>query len=314
MMQPDGSEACAISVVIPTRDRPQFLEECLRSVASSIRPFDEIIVADSASKDPRVRDIAHAFGAKYVRCDEPGASRARNAGWRTATRTLVAFIDDDVHVEPHWADSIASCFARFRDAAFVSGRVGTPEGTPTESAPFLVDPDAVTIDPDFAGDPGHSANLTVRKSALERIGGFDEVLGAGGPFRAAEDKDLFDRLLASGFTGRYEPSAAVEHRAWRDRPNALSLSWGYGFGTGARIAKLLRTDRPRAKRVAKENLWNWGLLSVIHAIKAMRKWRALVNTVRTAGMIAGFCTGAVRRVEDGHFRARSTSLRGTHLR
>ena len=121
-----GSSATRpISVVIPTRDRAHLLEECLVSLRKSLRPFDELIVADSASVSPDVKTVALAFDAKYIRCRLPGTSRARNAGWRAARHEIVAFVDDDVRVDTTWASALAKVFDD-PGVAFVTGAIGWP--------------------------------------------------------------------------------------------------------------------------------------------------------------------------------------------
>jgi glycosyltransferase involved in cell wall biosynthesis len=313
-----------LSVVVPTRDRPDSLEECLQSLGAALSDFDQLIVVDSASTTTGLPAIAKAHDALYVRCEEPGASKARNAGWRAAKHDIIAFIDDDVRVEAGWADGVALCFERFPDASFVSGRLDTPRGSDSgrehESsdeladelyrrardladarAPFLLHEDPCWIDDEFDEDVGHSANLALRRAVLTDLGGFDEQLGAGAKFRAAEDKDIFDRLFSAGLRGRYEPTAAALHLDWRDRRDTLALNWTYGIGLGARIVKRAKTDRQRAKRVARETLWVWGLLEVYRNLTNRNKWMVLITSVRTLGMIAGLVRAASHRVESGHF-------------
>jgi GT2 family glycosyltransferase len=278
------------------------LDDCLNRLGDALSDHDELIVADSASTSVRVRAIAEAHGAVYVRCDEPGASRARNSGWRVARHDIVAFIDDDVRVEAGWAASVADCFDRFPDASFVSGRLDTPMGSDsTRGAVFLLHENPWWVDDEFEKDPGHSANLTLRRDVLEQLGGFDEQLGAGAKFRAGEDKDLFDRLFSAGLRGRYEPTAAALHLDWRDRRETLALNWTYGIGTGARIVKRAKSDWPRAKRVARETLWVWGLYEIYRNLRIRHKWMVLVTSVRTLGMIVGLVRAAPHRVQGGHF-------------
>lgn len=300
-----------LSVVVPTRNRPDSLEECLQSLAAATSDLDEVIVVDSASTTAGLQAIAEAHGAFYVRCEEPGASRARNAGWRIASHEIVAFIDDDVRVEAGWAEGLRCCFARFPDASFVSGRVNAPRGSaPGRGAPFLLHEDPCWIDDEFDKDPGHSANLALRRAVLRDLGGFDELLGAGAKFRAGEDKDIFDRLLSAGLRGRYEPTAAVLHLDWRDRRETLVLNWTYGIGTGARIVKRVKTDRQRARRVVRETLWEWGLREIYQNLVWRNKWIVLITSVRTLGMIAGLVRAAPHRVQGGHFvnpRSRTAS-------
>jgi hypothetical protein len=153
---------------------------------------------------------------------------------------------------------------------------------------------------------GHSANLAVRRDALAAIGGWDESLGAGGRFRAAPEGDLFDRLLAAGFTGRYEPAARAWHEQWRRIREVVRLDYGYGIGSGARMAKLVRTDRRRLRRVAGEYLWGWGL-QPLPGFVLRRDWgRAACTVARFAGYLVGFVRAIRVRVIDGHFAESSS--------
>jgi GT2 family glycosyltransferase len=141
----------------------------------------------------------------------------------------------------------------------------------------------------------------IRRRALERIGGFDELLGAGGRFRAAEDQDLFDRMFQAGLAGRYEPEAAATHEAWRERREILALEWGYGIGTGARLVKLLKRNRARVRRVFQDNVWAV-ILDCVHAIKVGFKFQILVTVVRLIGTVAGFVAALPFPVRAGHLR------------
>lgn len=98
-----------VSVVVPTRERPEKLRRALASIRA-LEAADltfEIIVGDNGdcAETPRV---AADFGAFHVRCSETGASAARNAAMARATGDYIAFLDDDdawlpEHVRPHLA-------------------------------------------------------------------------------------------------------------------------------------------------------------------------------------------------------------------
>src|SRR5438067_9317776 len=116
-----------LSVVVPTRDRPELLSGCLDALATDLGQEDEVIVVDSASQSDAVRRIAEEKAARCLRLDEPGASKARNAGWRAAKHGIVAFVDDDVRVCGGWADALVVAFAD-AEYAFVTGRVDAASG------------------------------------------------------------------------------------------------------------------------------------------------------------------------------------------
>jgi glycosyltransferase involved in cell wall biosynthesis len=297
----------ALSVVLPTRDRPELLRDALASLAVAVRAGDEIIVVDSASRDARVRAVVEDAGLTYVRCDEPGASRARNAGWRRATNDVVAFLDDDIRVAPDWLDRIDAVLSGDPSLAFVTGRVlEPPDDTPSKRAVAIKDDPMPCALRRFTDGPlGQTANTAVRRRALERIGGFDEQLGPGGARGAiAEDVDQYDRLLGAGLEGRYDPSITVFHVQWRAPSQLVGLDWRYGVGSGYRVAKVLRLDRPRARMVARAAFWEWGLVELVNAVR--RRWKsvAVYSGVRLAGMCVGFVRGMLTPIQGGHLVAR----------
>lgn len=290
-------------MVVPTRDRPELLDGCLESLRGGLRPTDELIVVDSGSTSEAVREVALAHGGRYLRCDHPGASLARNTGWRNAANQAVAFIDDDVRVSAGWADAMRRHLGGADGPCFVTGRVGMPEGQWSERPVALLEreePTEVTAETRVA-HIGHSANLGVRRSAMELVGGFDEQLGAGGRFRAAEDIDLFDRLLAQGCTGFYDPAVQAWHEQWRARPDFLQLDWGYGIGMGARMAKLARTNPGRLWYAAHTTFWVWGVKDAIDHARAGHTYVAAAALVRMAGAVAGLALALPGRLRDGHF-------------
>jgi GT2 family glycosyltransferase len=296
-----------IAVVLPTRDRPAMLGRCLESVRAALGPEDELVVVDSASTDPRVAQVAAAGGARVLRCERQGVDRARNLGWRATTAPIVLFVDDDVVVDTRWADAMAFAFDAYPDAAFVTGRIGVPDHQAGTDRPVAIkdDDEPAVLDATTEGTIGHSASLGVRRWALERVGGFDEALGAGARFCSAPEVDLFDRLFAAGLTGRYEPGARAWHDQWRGRSDKIRLDWRYGVGSGARIVKLLRTDRPRAAALTRDLLWDRGLRGASADLRNRYELGAATKLARVAGTLIGVVAAAAVPVRDGHFAPRS---------
>ena len=282
------------------------IARCAEALRRGLLAADELVVVDSASRDAQaVAAAATAAGARLVRCERPGVDRARNAGWRTTHAPLVLFTDDDVVVDTAWADAFAAAAGEHPEADFFTGRIDAPPGQDTRWEVALLDDERPRlVDRGSRGVLGHGASLAVRRAALERIGGWDEALGAGARFASAPEVDLFDRLLAAGSVGWYTPSARAWHDQWRTTRDIFPLHFRYGTGNGARIAKLLRTDRRRAATVAWECLWPWGLQSLLRRIRHLDKAGTLVDLVRMCGYVAGFVRGLAAPVDDGHFRPR----------
>src|SRR5579859_2663613 len=95
--------AVPASIVIPTRERPDYLEVALASVAPQAAAAGaEVIVVDDGALAANAR-LAERAGARYVALGTPlGLNAARNAGLDAARGELVAFVDDDVEARDGW--------------------------------------------------------------------------------------------------------------------------------------------------------------------------------------------------------------------
>jgi GT2 family glycosyltransferase len=289
-----------LTVIVPTRDRPQLLDSALRHLNDALAGRGELIVVDSASeRGDEVRLVAERRGARYLRADRPGASLARNLGWLAATASVVAFVDDDICVDRGWSLAVLTALDD-PAVSFVTGPVTLPAEQigcvhPT-SIQERVAP--VRLDLDTRGTMGGTCNLAVRRHALETVGGLDERLGPATWFASAEDLDLFDRLLESGFVGRYEPAMRVVHPQWRDRSEVLRVEWRYGKGAGARLAKVARRNPRRARWLAKEVLWDGGVRAITGSLAERYRFGVLAGSVRSMGTLLGFGVALVRLTRD----------------
>lgn len=306
MADDSATRRAPLSVIVPTRDRPKMLERCVSSVRSALQDHDELIVVDSASVDREaVRRIGEQAGARVLRCEQPGVNRARNLGWRNATHATIGWTDDDVWVDLSWADEIVAAFGRHPDAAFIAGRIDLPPGQEGTARPVAIWDEAA---PRHLGPAdqflGHNANLAMRRDALAAVGGYDDELGAGGRFRSAPESDLFDRLLAHGYEGWYDPAVRAWHDQWRGSRDLYTLDWRYGIGNGARLAKLVRTDRHRARVVARDMAWTAGINEVKHHLTRGSKRHVLNPVVRMAGGVVGFARALPVPVRDGLYAPR----------
>jgi len=235
----------SVSVVVCTRDRPKDLARCLDAIADSSCTPEEVIVVDNSPSTPAARDVvAGRPGVRRVLAPEPGLSRARNAGIARSTGELIVFTDDDALVAPTWLERLVAPFADDRVEA-VTGLV-----LPAE----LETPAQVVFERlggfgrgfrrcDYGygwylshrqhGVPvwtiGAGASMGLRRSAIARLGGFDERLGAGAA-GCSEDSEMWYRILASGGGCVYEPSAVVWHRHRRNMAELQSQLHQYMRG------------------------------------------------------------------------------------
>jgi glycosyltransferase involved in cell wall biosynthesis len=295
-----------VSVVVPTRDRPQQLASCLESLRAALRDTDELVVVDSASVDAAaVSAVATAAGGRVVRCELPGVNRARNAGWRAGGCQVVLFTDDDVIVDPGWRDALADAVTTGDEIGFATGRILPPAGEqPSRDVAIKRDDQPATYDATNVGNLGHGASLAIRREVLDRIGGWDEAMGTGGRFGAAPEHDLFDRCFAAGYVGRYEPTALAWHAQWRGPRRLLLLDLRYGYGAGARLAKLWRLDRPRARRVTADYLGG-SSRELFRELRRLQGYPSLGTLLRLLAMPIGLLRALVVPLVDGHYKGRS---------
>lgn len=106
-----------ISVIIPTRNRPELLEETVRSVLGQARQAHEIVVVDDHSDDEHQAfwDSLLKLSPTLRRLRLPtqlGVSAARNAGLEASTGEAILFLDDDDLLHPSMLEETASALER----------------------------------------------------------------------------------------------------------------------------------------------------------------------------------------------------------
>jgi len=270
-----------VSVVVACRDRHQLLAGSLPALLSALRPGDELVVVDAASDGPQVARVATEAGAVVVRSLRAGASAARNAGWRAARHDLIAFTDDDCRPDAGWTAAVADAL---QDLEAVCGQV-LAEGEGHLSVLASAQPRAYRSTDDPAGF-GHGANLAVRLSALESVGGWDERLGPGTAWPGGEDKDLVVRLLAAGHRAGYRPEPLVRHVQWRTRRQSLRAELGYARGCGALAVQGVG---PSASRQLAAQL-----ATGARDLRAGYQYGAVAGLVRAGGVVWGAATARRR--------------------
>jgi hypothetical protein len=185
-------------------------------------PGDELILADNSGVlSPRDGLVVVAA------TDERSPSHARNVGAEHATREWILFLDADCVADPDLLDVYFSAPVG-DDVGAMAGEVAS---LGAEGGSLAARYGAAR---GFLGLGVHlahpylpratAANLLVRRSAFELVGGFYEGV------RAAEDTDFSWRLQRAGWRLEARPEARVRHR-YRTSLEALRRQWrGYAAG------------------------------------------------------------------------------------
>jgi glycosyltransferase involved in cell wall biosynthesis len=236
-----------VTVILCTYNRCRSLVRALESlVASQLPPAAEweVLVVDNNSTDQTrevVADFALRFAGRvrYVLEPRQGLSYARNAGIQEAGGDVLAFVDDDVTVEPEWLARLTSIFQEGSWAG-AGGPILPESGF---KLPPWISPSALHLSAPFAhfnpcSDPGElaeppwGANMAFRKAMFQKYGGFRTDLGLRPGSRITnEDIEFGRRLLAAGERLFYVPTAVVYHPVPEERlREQYHLAWWFGHG------------------------------------------------------------------------------------
>jgi GT2 family glycosyltransferase len=290
-----ANDLAPLTVAIATLDRPGGLVRCLDALeAGAVQPA-EVVVVDQSAGDDTERLLtwrrSGRMALRYIRQPRRGLSASRNEGIRAATQPAVAMTDDDCVPEEGWVAALA--------AALTAPEIGAVSGRVLPLGPELPGAYAVSsrlseeralyrgkVQPWLAGSGG---NFAVRKHAWERLGGFDERLGAGTRGQSAEDMDFIYRLLVAGERIAYEPDAVIYHERQSLRRRTASR-WSYGYGMGATCGKQLRRGDLYALRLLGGWLL-WRTRGLVDAARAGREQAVTEHKLMLRGTLAGLPYG-----------------------
>jgi glycosyltransferase involved in cell wall biosynthesis len=234
----------SVTVIVPTRGRPQALERCLAALETQTlgnRRFEVVVVADG--DDPAVGETLqrrHAsFDLTILQQERAGPAAARNLGASRARGAALAFTDDDCMPDPGWLAALLRALAR-RSDSLVGGRTVnalTTNPYAEASQSLLAYLYAAGLARRGALSFVASNNLALTRRTFETMGGFD----ASFPRAGGEDRELCDRWVTLGGELRYEPDAVVRH-AHAMGPQGF-LRQHVEYGRGARRLHDARTRR-----------------------------------------------------------------------
>jgi GT2 family glycosyltransferase len=243
------------SIVIPTRLRPSYLEVALASIAPQAAAADaEVLVVDDAGASREARELSERFGARYEPHGAPlGLNVARNTGVARSSGALVVFVDDDVRASAGWLAALLEAARTHPDVDVFAGPIHAvlegraPRSCGRERAPITtLELGSRDTDARYAW----GANMAIRRSALERIGAFDESLEHGGDEQEWQDR-LHALAASSGGHARvlYVANAPVEHRrAGRDARLRSLARAQYVRGRAARRFDARQRRAPSLRR------------------------------------------------------------------
>jgi len=233
MEQPEPLTPLTVSVVVcaHTMDRWGDIVDGVAALRSQTSPpVETILVVDGNST--LERRAAEAFPDVNVIANrhKSGVSGARNTGVAHAKGEVIAFLDDDARPDVRWIEELLK---PYEDPSVVAvGGLALPVW-PVDRPSHLVPELDWLVGCTYQGHPtGRSevrnlfgCNMSVRRDAVELVGGFDENIGRLGHIPlGGDDTEFFIRLrqYSPGSKVVFEPRAVVHHRVTPER-----TTWAY---------------------------------------------------------------------------------------
>jgi GT2 family glycosyltransferase len=298
----------AVSVVLPTRGRPELLREAVASVVDQdyAGPIELVVVHDQEEPMTELKELATATRsiALVENTHASGLAGARNSGLEHITSQFVASCDDDDFWDP---DKLRLQMARMlaEPELVVLGagiRLLMDAGRVVEwpgDAPVVTRADLLAR----RRKELHSSTLLMRRRLFDEIGGYDESL----PSSYAEDYELLLRAVEVGRIGVVNtPLASIRkyNASWfRERAEVVAEALEYLLRTHPQIAesrpgharvlgqiafaRSLMGQRTQALQIAARAFGRWPIaphaaLALVHTVTGVDP-RLLLASARKAG-------------------------------
>jgi glycosyltransferase involved in cell wall biosynthesis len=194
LVLPGDRRRPSLSVIIPCYNGVRFVCDAVRSVLDQADDSVECLVVDDGSTDDSGDAIKTAFGprVRIIRQRNSGVATARNRGLSEAAGELIIWLDADDLLAP---GTLAGRQKAFVDDPALDMLVGQNKIVDLDTGAEEVSPqrcDRGYLVQDLLARTNlpHSNILTFRRSAVQRLGGYD----AG--FRNVDDFDLWLRAWA----------------------------------------------------------------------------------------------------------------------
>ena len=276
---PSGSPT--FDLVVATLGRVEEPGRLLDSLeAQTYRSF-RILVVDQ-NPDGRLESALAGRPLELARvASEPGLARARNAALPLLSADVIAFPDDDCAYAPTLLERVAE---RFGEDPALDG-LSVPMADARGRRDPGWGPDATLLTTRNVWNLVASAGLFLRRPLLDRVGRFDEQLGAGGPgpWRSSEETDYVIRALEAGARIAYDPALTVEHELTVRSGPALVAR---GRSEGASVGYLLRKHRYPPRALGRMLVRPVG--GVVVSLAKLDPDRARFHAATLAGRIRGY--------------------------
>lgn len=266
-----SSDTCAVTVVVPTYQRRDYLPELIGGLRDQTHADFRCVIVDDGSTDDTVARLGDLTAGdprfEIVSADNAGPAAARNRGSAHARSGWIAFLDDDCIPLPNW---LAGLLATADETAsqVVQGRTAPDPRVPRSELPWLIRSQNIGR---WSGR-FQTCNLLVDAARFHEVGGFDERFP---PHGFGEDVDLGLRMVEAGAATAFSEGGVVHHRVIPMTVGGfLARRWRWG-----QVVRLVRIN-PAARQIFphpyvahRSHLALWaGLPFLVAAVRRRRWW------------------------------------------
>lgn len=228
-----NNESLLFSVIIPTYNRPDRVQECLDSLLKLDYRRDrmEIIIVDDGSKTPLDEIISpyqNQINITLIRQKNSGPAKARNTGALAAKGEFLAFTDDDCTPYSDWLTQLELQFNKQPDCLIGGATINAlPDNLYTTASHEIINYLYIY----YNSNPEEarfftSNNFALAKELFFKIGGFDTSF----PLAAGEDREFCARWLHLGYKMIYAREVKVAHAHELNLKNFWQQQFNYGRG------------------------------------------------------------------------------------
>jgi hypothetical protein len=247
---PPGDPSCDLTVVIPSYNTRDLMEQALRTVEEASGDLSvEIIVVDNASQDGSQQMVRERFPDAVLICNEKnvGFAGANNLAFRRARGRHILLLNSDTIVRADTLHTMVSYLDDHPQVGAAGCKVLNPDGTlqldcrrafPTPSAAIykltglsrlfpqsrrfaLYNLSYLDEDETAEVDALSGSFMLVRRETLQQVGGLDEAY-----FMYGEDLDWCFRMREAGWKIYYVPTTQIIHfRGQSGRSHALRVQF-----------------------------------------------------------------------------------------
>lgn len=281
-----------ISVIIPTKNRPDSLRMVLSSLSGQKPSVDEIVVIDTgtgsaARESRRVTRSAAPARSRYYRLSGASASSARNYGIAKSSGSILAFLDDDTVPEAGWHEAVqrAARVGRFWFRGLVTD-ASESRGVVHDLYAFYRDLTVGDLRSRWAASPSYrgyrmadllpAGNFFVHRTTAEEMRPFFDERTF--PF-LAEGTDLSLRVRSRGGQILEVPGASVRHLFLRLGFTSFVIEEPFWYGRASAI--FARRSTAAVRRLGSFGTTAWKSMRTAGRARMLRLMARGIRLYRT---------------------------------